>query len=150
MVVAGITAPSRAELAVRIAQVIEDLFLASLELGLSEGTASLAGLLIAGRGLVEDVQAPARFQKQRDKFLTAAQGRFKAPPLGRGAVEIEPTPDSFFSQGSGKGFVEVRISPHKNFLVGQFMEENLGQVMLLVVNESVQNGILEPTERGVG
>ena len=69
--------------------------------------------------------------------------------LGRGGGE-EPAAHALGGDGGGEGFVEVGVAGDKEAAVGEFVENDFGEVGIGFVDESIENGVVEPAESGVG
>src|SRR6185369_8594094 len=65
------------------------------------------------------------------------------------AFGAQPTAHTFFSNGGGKSFVEIRVATDEDTLMGQFVEQDLCQFGFVVVDERVKQGVLKPAERRV-
>src|SRR4051812_49408181 len=57
---------------------------------------------------------------------------------------------AFLADGCRESFVEVGIACGKYAFVGEFMEEQFGQLPFIIVQEGVQDRIFEPAERREG
>jgi len=62
---------------------------------------------------------------------------------------MQPAAKSFLRDSGREGFIEIGFPRHEEALMGQFVEQQFGEISFRVVNERVEDWVTEPAERRV-
>lgn len=62
----------------------------------------------------------------------------------------EPAYDAFLGDGVGHGFVEHGFAVSEEPAVGEFVKQQLGEIDIVRVDKGVEDGVVEPTQGGIG
>lgn len=122
---------------------------AGFEVG-EDGCFAAAFFGIGDGGLIEGVEAFAGDVDLLIELHAADEACFVVFEFGGAALVGEPAFDAFLGDGVGHGFVEHGLAAAEEAAVGEFVEEEFGEVGIGVSNKGVEDGIVEPAEGGVG